>query len=191
MYEIGDHVIYGRSGICLVKDISCLKLRGISDTQLYYTLAPVYTTETIFAPVDTAMPMRPAISHHEAVNLIAQIPEIEKAMEIPVNMDHKELAKYYAELLKSHDCKDLIKLIIASYIRGEKSSREKLKISQTDKSFRRDAENILYGELSIALGISKKSIPDFIGDALQSQKSNQAWSKEDSKDEFIKKASNA
>ena len=50
MYKIGDTVLYGREGVCKIKDIVTRKLNNI-DKQ-YYFLTPLDDHITILVPTD-------------------------------------------------------------------------------------------------------------------------------------------
>ena len=162
MYQKGDYVIYGKSGVCMVEKVGTLDMPGVDSSRAYYTLRPVYATETIFTPVDTKVFMRPAVTQEEAIGLIKQIPEIESDMDLELEIDNKTMPDYYQSLLTTHDCKDLIRLILIIHSRAQRAVEAKKRICQTDQNFMRDAENILYGELSVALDIPKEQVPDFI-----------------------------
>ena len=38
MFEKGEYIIYGRSGICKIEDITHLSISGIDQQKLYYVL---------------------------------------------------------------------------------------------------------------------------------------------------------
>lgn len=162
MYQKGDYVIYGKSGVCMVEKVGTLDMPGVDSSRAYYTLRPVYATETIFTPVDTKVFMRPAVTQEEAIGLIKQIPEIESDMDLELEIDNKTMPDYYQSLLTTHDCKDLIRLILIIHSRAQRAVEAKKRICQTDQNFMRDAESILYGELSVALGIEVGKVPEFI-----------------------------
>ena len=63
MFQKGDYIIYGNTGVCQVKDI-CIPdgISSDSNDKLYYRLAPVYGSGTIYIPVDTSIYMRPVLS---------------------------------------------------------------------------------------------------------------------------------
>ena len=162
-----EDVENGKIGVCTVTDVGHPKLPGLDRERLYYTLVPLYATETIFTPVDTTVYMRPAMTHDEALKLIEQIPIIENTMDIPLDANSKELPEYYRSLMRTHECKDLFRVIITIHCRSKKASESKKKLCQTDQNFMRDAEEILYGELSVALGIGKDEVPAFIERSLK------------------------
>lgn len=178
MYKVGDYIIYGKTGICLVKDIGHKEVPGIEGSRLYYTLKPVFTAETIYTPVDTSVFMRPCITREEAISLIEMIPDIQDELDIKSDIDSRELPNYYKTLIETHDCKDLIQLILTVCSKNQQAIQEKRKLGQIDQNFMRDAEDILYGELSIALDVDKKNIPSFIEEMLNEKGENNIILKE-------------
>lgn len=174
MYDIGDYVIYGKSGVCIVKDIGHPDMPGADETRLYYTLSPVYATETIFTPVDTSVFMRRAITRNEAMGLIEQIPAMGEGAGVPEGIGSRELPDYYRSLLGTHDCSDLLRLILTVYFRLQRAQKNRTKLCQTDQNFMRDAEDILYGELSVALDMPRDKVSDFIRETLEAKKKREA-----------------
>ena len=53
MFETGEYVVYGRTGICQVTGVTTMKMDGSSSERLYYVLRPGGETEgKIFTPVE-------------------------------------------------------------------------------------------------------------------------------------------
>ena len=72
-------------------------------------------------------------------------------------------------------------MILIIHSRAQKAVEAKKRICQTDQNFMRDAESILYGELSVALGLEVEKVPEFISgmigdetDALQEDEKREA-----------------
>ena len=69
MYQPGDLVVYGRTGVCRVERIE--KQR---DGQEFYALTPLYQSCAILTPVEGKVFMRPVLTRQQAEELIDQIP---------------------------------------------------------------------------------------------------------------------
>ena len=71
MFTVGDYIVYGTDGICIVKDISQIDIPGAPSGRTYYLLSPVGARESkIYSPVDnTKVTMRRIISKEEAAKL--------------------------------------------------------------------------------------------------------------------------
>lgn len=75
MYQKGEYIIYGNTGVCRVEDVAVpdnipIKEKGA----LYYKLSPVYGAGSIYIPVDTEVFMRPVLTKAQANELIDKIP---------------------------------------------------------------------------------------------------------------------
>ena len=66
MYQIGDLIVYGSTGVCRVEAVETPRHRPGEEERQYYLLRPLYQDGTIRIPVDTKVFMRPVISREEA-----------------------------------------------------------------------------------------------------------------------------
>ena len=113
----------------------------------------------IYVRVDSSQDnMRPVISKDEAERLIKQIDEIE-AIKIT---DEKSVEELYKSCMRSYDCIEWVRLIKCIYNRKIKRIESGKKITATDEKYMRLAEEALYSELAIALGISKDKVLEII-----------------------------
>lgn len=161
MYNINDYIIYSSNGVCKIEDICTpdfAKELGID--KLYYKISPVYKVETIYIPVDTKNYMRPVITKSEADELISKIPEISEAEF--TSLDHRAFAEKYKISIKSHECEDLISLIKTVYMRNQSMINQGKKLGQTNLQYLKNAEDLLYGELAIALEIPVGEVRSYI-----------------------------
>lgn len=165
MYQIGDFVVYGSSGVCKVSAIGTPEMRHADKAKSYYTLVPLYSTEIIYTPVDTKVFMRPVLSQKEAENLIQQIPKLgEKAVEAKTQ---PLLTEQYQMSFQSHNCNDLICLVKAIYKKTSKAKSQGKKPAQIDEKYRKRAEDLLYGELAVALKLEKDEVKDYLKAVLE------------------------
>lgn len=167
MYQIGTLIVYGGEGVCRVEAIGPLEMSGVQKGREYYTLAPLYRSGTIFAPVDTSVYTRPIMTREQADALIDQIPEI--PAEVYENSNPRLLNEHYQALLKSYDCVDLIRLIRAVYQKGRKAEQRGKHLGQVDERNMKRAEEMLHGELAAALDIPVDNVKDYIADRLAAQ----------------------
>ncbi len=156
MYQAGEYIVYGTSGICRVESVGAPPFETDEDRP-YYTLAPVSGTETIYVPVDSPVFTRPVISRAQAEELIQTIPAIEEdefsSRSLRMSSEH------YQEVLQSHDCRRLAQMIKAVNAKSRRSGR---RISQIDQRYRKRAEDLLHGELAVALGIPVGEVQPYI-----------------------------
>lgn len=168
MFCAGDLVVYGRSGICEVTEVTTMKMDGVPKDRLYYILE-LYRDKAgrIFTPVDNQkVVMRSVISEEEATALIDRMPEIE---ELWITNDKLREAKY-KECMNTCQCIEWIKIIKTLYLRRQQRVAQGKKITAIDERYLKMAEGSLYAELSIALGIPENEMEAYIINRLEEQK---------------------
>lgn len=160
MFEKGEYIVYGTSGVCKVEDITTMNLEGISKEKLFYTLSPLSQSGgRIFTPVDNQKTlMRPILSQEEAKDLINDIPRIEGLW--IVNDKQREMT--YRECMRDCDCRGWIKIIKTLYLRKMERTAQGKKVTATDEKYLKLAEDRLYSELSIPLEIPKERMEAYI-----------------------------
>lgn len=159
MYQPGDMIIYGSTGVCKVTEITTPDFEKDKE-KLYYALEPVYQDGIIFTPVDTKVFMRPVLTKEEADALIDQIPSMEPTAYH--NSALRELEEHYNTYLKSHDCQDLFELTMSIYTKKKDLESQRRKFGAVDERFMKRAEDLLDGELAVALGIEKSQVGAYI-----------------------------
>lgn len=160
MYQIGDLIVYGNTGVCRVEAVETPRHRPGEEERQYYLLRPLYQDGTIRIPVDTKVFMRPVISREEAEKLIDTIPGMNA--EVYHERNFTQLAAHYQEALGSHECSDLIELVMSIYAKKQDAESKKRKFGQVDARFMKRAESLLYGEFSVALGIPFDDVQGYI-----------------------------
>lgn len=165
MFEKNDYIIYGTSGVCKVEDITTMNMDGISKERLYYVLSPSSQKGgKIFTPVDSEKTlMRRVLTREEASRLIDEIPDIEELW----FTNDKQREEKYKECMKSCDCREWIKIIKTLYLRKQERSAQGKKITSTDEKYLRMAEDYLYSELEIPLGIPKEDMERYIAEQIE------------------------
>ena len=161
MFSIGDTVMYGGTGVCVVEDITTIKLSGMEKPREYYVLRPMYQSGTIHTPVDgTKIPIRPVLTKTQAEELVDTIPEVSAAICTEKNLS--ALRNYYQQQMSSFDCVDLIRMTKSIYAKKKDAESRQKKSGMTDEKSLRRAEDLLFGELAVALGISRDAVTDYI-----------------------------
>jgi CarD family transcriptional regulator len=166
MYQINDYIVYGRTGACKITDIRTSKNTSAIKDQLYYVLQPLHENCVIYTPVNTKLFMRPVISAEEAERLIDTIPSIHA--EPYYNDSMQGLAKHYETVLQYHDCADLIELSMSIYTKKQTAEQQNRKLGLIDERYMKQTEELLYGELSLTLGIPKDDVPGYIASRVES-----------------------
>lgn len=160
MFSIGDRVVYGQIGVCTILDIAVPDFLKQGEARKYYILEPENQKGNIYTPVDAKVFMRPLLTKDEAEQLIDLIPSIQAEAYHSTSL--QELTTHYAAALHSHDCADLIELIMSIYAKKQYRQKNNQKIGAVDEGFMKRAEELLYSELSIALEMPRDSLPTYI-----------------------------
>ena len=174
MFKVKDLVVYGNSGVCRITDITTPDMSGIPKEQLYYVLKPIYQDKTVFyAPVDNPKVfMRPVISQRQANALIDEIPSIDA--EAFCCRSTQELATHYEEQMQKHNCADLLALTMSLYSKKKSAESQKRKFGQVDDRFMKRAEELIFDEFSVALGIPKDEVSAYIDARVEAAKKKNA-----------------
>lgn len=160
MFQVGDIIQYGIVGACRVADIvtnmPCCGGRRV------YIIKPLYCEGTIYAPVDSGKVfMRPIVSRLEAERIIGAIPAMESQPQYEAQTV-SQLVEYYEGCIRTHECADLVALTMFIYARKRAAEQAKRKFGSVDEKYMRRAEDLLYGELAAALGITRDEVPRYI-----------------------------
>ncbi len=160
MFEVGDVIVYGSNGVCRVKSISPSKDQK-EKGRLYYELSPVYRDCVIYTPADNQKVfMRPVISREDAEALIDEIPSI--CAQGYHNRVLRQLTEHYEEAIRSHDCRELVRMLMSLYSKRQELESQKRKFGLVDERYMKRAEELLHGELAVALGLEIEEVQPYI-----------------------------
>lgn len=157
VFQVGDYVICSNKGVCVIENITALNISGVDKEKQYYILKPLYSAgSTVYVPVDSHKEpmMRKALERTEAERLIGTIPEIQ----LLTIVNEKMTEQMYKECMKSNDCKELVKLIKTINLRKQKRIQAGRKVTALDAKYLHLAEENLYGELAVALDMSREEV---------------------------------
>ena len=164
MFETGDLIMYGSTGVCRVDAIST-QVFGPEDDREYYVLEPLYQSGTIFAPTDNdKVYMRPVISEEEVLDLIDSMPGV--PAEIYKCSSIQQLSKHYQSVINAHDCIELIRLTKSIHKKKEEAKKQNRHLGQIDKRFMKKAEDLLFGEIAAVLEIPMDDVQGYIEDRI-------------------------
>ncbi len=167
MFQPGDMVVYASAGVCRVEEVSPLQgAKGPDKNKKYYRLNPLQQDGVIYAPVDNAsVRMRPVISAEEAEALIELIPTIDASVCRAPSL--QALAQHYQTAVRSNDCRDLIGMVKAIYNKRRTVEAQKRHLGMVDERYMKQAERLLYGEFSVALGIPFDEVQPYIASRIE------------------------
>ena len=164
MFQVGENVVYGQCGVCRVERVGPLPNSPMGDRQ-YYTLQPYFSTEVIYAPVEGKVFMRPALDREHAESIVRAIPGVQREIESERSLTL--MREKYEAAFRSYDCEDLIGLIKNIYQKNQTAVQNGRRIGQLDQRYMKRAEELLHGELAIALGIERDEVVRYIEQVLE------------------------
>lgn len=156
MFEIGTCIICGQHGVCRVAAIGPLKLYESSKEREYYTLNPIYSKGgVIYVPADSdKIVMREIISQKDAEKLIEEIRDMEGIF----IENEKRRDDVFKKALRTCDYKEWVRIIKTLYARKQRRLAQGKKVTASDERYLKAAEDSLYGELAIALEMTRRDV---------------------------------
>lgn len=160
MFEVGQYIVYGSSGVCKVVAIGTSDLSGVSKERLYYTLEPCYTRGSrILTPTDNQKTvMRDLITREEADQLIDHAKEIETLW----ITDERNRESEYKNVIAKCDCQELIRMIKTIHYRKQKRIASGKKVTSSDEKYYKLAEDNLYNELAVVYNMSREETKEYM-----------------------------
>lgn len=164
MYNIDDLVVYGVIGVCRVRDITHPSFDEQAEN-LYYVLEPLYQSGLIYTPIDNDhVYIRPILSREEADSLIDQMASMD--VEIIKSRSVQQLSKHYQDIINSHDILGLVKLKKSIDYKMQVALEKNRKLGDIDKRYIKKIEELLFGELAVALRIERENVQSYIDNRL-------------------------
>lgn len=160
MFAIGEYVVCGNKGVCAVEKITKLDISGVDKERDYYILKPLYLAgSTVYVPVDSPKEsMRRVLTREEAEKLIEKIPQIPL-----IDITNEKLSEQtYRECMKTSSCEEWVRIIKTIYLRKQKRLQAGRKVTAVDAKYFHMAEESLYGELAVALDMSRDDVEEYI-----------------------------
>lgn len=160
MYNVNDSVLYGKQGVCKIKDIVTENFTG--KPVEYYTLEPTFSDNTvIYVPVENeelVAKMHKILSAEEIDRLIDEV----KGTDTIWYDDEKERKAKYNEIISKGDRKELLILIHTLYLNKRKRESDGKKMYVSDERIMKEAEKLIYEEFAAVLNIKPGQVVEYI-----------------------------
>lgn len=161
MFQVGDAVSYGTSGVCTIAEKKKVCLAG--QPCECYILKPVYDrTMKICVPCNSQVlleRMRTLPSKEEILELLQEpVPEH--------NSDPEVRKERYRQTLQSGDRHALLRMIRDIYTERRHRHAMGKQLSSYEDSALREAQHILHSEVAYTMGIEPQEVPEFIAGVL-------------------------
>lgn len=161
MFQVGDAVSYGTSGVCTIAEKKSVTLAGRPCE--CYILKPVY---------DSSMKICVPCGSQVLLDRMRALPSREEILELlhepaPEHESDPDVRKEnYRRTLQSGDRHALLRMIRDLY--AERRHRHALgkQLSSYEDGALREAQNILHSEVAYTMGIDPQDVPGFIAGVL-------------------------
>ncbi len=170
MFNIGEVVSYGATGICTIEDIRMEALsRAGTRKQQYYILRPSASPTCVtYVPVANealTSKMRRVYTKEQIDRLIESV----RGQELPWIDDTRRRADAFGQIVAGGISANLLKLIACLYL--EKKSRAKggRKFCATDEKLLSSAERMVSEEFSYSLQIPQNQVSAYIAERIGAQ----------------------
>ena len=158
--QCGDMVVYGIHGVCRIGET---ERRRVDHKEVeYYVLVPIDQPDAKFyVPMHNPLAvakMRKVLTREKLVALLESV-ETEDDSWIANEAQRKEK---YRELISKADCADLIRMLRALHIHRQNQLAAGKKFHQCDENFMKDAERVIWSEVSTVMEIPPETVGAFI-----------------------------
>ena len=155
MFCVGQTVLYGSNGVCMVDDVT---EKRIGKTKIqYYVLKPLCNnTSTLFVPTanqQIVSKMRRILTEDEAEAILRDLPPCGDW-----NDNKQERSEQFRAIITEGSCVELIRLIrlVRTHEQEQLAGGKRLHI--TDERFLKEAEKMVCEEFSLVLHISRDEV---------------------------------
>ncbi len=160
MFNIGDTVLYGATGVCKIESLTERDVFG--QKKNYYVLKPISQEKsTVFVPADNEAlldKMRKILSREEILEVIDSVAALE---DVWVD-DEAARRERFSSIIHSGDRVQVMLLIRTLYGVQEARRADGKRLHLMDERFMAEAERLLYDEFSAVLGIAHSEVVPFI-----------------------------
>lgn len=165
VFQKDEYVFYGSGGICKISDIQISPLEGMPADREYYVMQSIHDKNgTMYIPVDNDQVfLRRLLTREAAEELLDRIPSVE----VIIEENAKLLRARYLEAMRTYEPLEWVRVIKTVHRRATDPTRQRQRLSETERSLLENAKRYLYTELALALGRSAEDMESYIIDHLQ------------------------
>lgn len=159
-FDIGDNVSYTAVGICRITGIEKKCFDGENEYD-YYILSPVNSnTSKYYLPVDKCEgKLRKLLSKEQIIDIIDNAL---KSDDIDWESNCRERKAKFNSILSGDDSEQLFQMLKTIHFQQEKNKLSGKKLVNSDEAVMKAAENIVFQEFAVVLGIEYDEVKNFI-----------------------------
>ncbi|MBE6664400.1 MAG: hypothetical protein E7602_07910 [Ruminococcaceae bacterium] len=161
MLNIGDLIVYGSEGVCLVADLQRLSFSGIDEEKEYYILVPqAHASSKLYLPKENDILMarvKKLLTYAEIKELINSSGEDIQWIE-----DSKARNKYYKELIATYDRVNIFGVAKQLYLLKNGKLSHNVNFTSWMDDLLKKTSQILYSEFSYVVDMTPEELLPFI-----------------------------
>ncbi len=158
-FNIGEHVLYSKDGVCVVEDIAPL---DFSAGKPYYILKPVNSKgSTVYVPTDSeklVSKMHRLISKEEIDELLLNA----RGKNIKWIDQKAERNEYFNSIIAEANREQIVLLVRCLYLKKSEKIAQKKRLSTADENILKVAERMINEEFAYALSCPEDKVGDYI-----------------------------
>jgi CarD family transcriptional regulator len=164
MPSLGEIVIYNTHGVCKICEIIQKEFAG--EIKDYFVIKPVNDSKScLYLPTDNEISLsrlRPILDKNDILEIINDIPN--QIMDWIENDNERK--RIFAEIVKEGSRKKLVALVKVIFKQKNILKTKKKKLHASDEQFLKEAENLLYDEISYVLKLDRQEVISMLKDKL-------------------------
>ena len=159
MFSVGQNVLYGTNGVCVVNDITEKKVGKVS--MEYYVLKPLDTNfSTLFVPTNNealVKKIRGVMTKDMINGVLSNLPEPGEW-----NDNKQERSEQFKEVISNGDFTELIRMIRLIYKHSDELSELGRHLHMSDERLLKEAEKMVTEEIEFVFGVDKQQAIEMI-----------------------------
>lgn len=159
MFSVGQNVLYGTNGVCVVDDITEKKIGKVS--MEYYVLKPLATdSSTLFVPThneELVKRIRGVLNKDDIDSILSDLPDIGEW-----NENKQERSDDFKSIVTGGDCVELIRMIRLIQAHSDELAEIGRHLHMSDERFLKEAEKMVSEEVSLVLNVDKDTAIELI-----------------------------
>ena len=159
MFSVGQNVLYGTNGVCVVNDITEKKVGKVS--MEYYVLKPLDTNfSTLFVPTNNealVKKIRGVMTKDMINGVLSNLPEPGEW-----NDNKQERSEQFKAVISNGDFTELIRMIRLIYKHSDELSELGRHLHMSDERLLKEAEKMVTEEIEFVLDVDKQQAIEMI-----------------------------
>ena len=159
-FRVGDYVLYGKTGVCLVQEQKSIAMG--KESNLYYVLFPVSDgRSSVFVPCNNESlvgKMSPLLKREEIDVMLSDA----DSQRIEWIEERNQRITFYRTVMSGNDRRMLIRLIICLYRKKQERQEVGKHLSAMDESTLQECVRLIDEEFSMVLNIPRSQVSEYI-----------------------------